>query len=117
MLRTIGTGYRGDDNLTVTLNSFIKTETDGSYRYTFNYTLKNENVNTEISEGTWKIFKTGGGGTPQYGSFNNLFYNGTRTRTYTFEVLKNVNYLYIAYHSDVFFQDTPAGNALVFALP
>lgn len=103
--------------MTVTLNSFTKTETDGSYRYTFNYTLKNENVDTEISEGTWKIFKTDGGGTPQYGSFNNLFYNGTRTRTYTFEVLKNVSYLYIAYHSEIFFEDTPPGSALVFALP
>jgi hypothetical protein len=117
VLRSIGVGYRGDDNLTVTVNSFSKTETDGSYRYTFDYTLKNENSGTQIDEGTWKIFKSGGGGTPQYGSFGSLFYNGTRSRTYTFEVLKNLTHLYIAYHSDIFFADNPPANALVFAIP
>jgi hypothetical protein len=103
--------------LTVTLNTLTKTELTGSYRYTLNYTLKNENPDTQIDEGTWKIFESGGGGTPQYGSFSSLFYTGTRTRTYTFEVLKTVSYVYVAYHSDIFFEDLPPSNALVYELP
>jgi len=115
--RTTGVPYKGNDNLTVTLNTFTKTETSGSYRYTLNYTLKNENPDTQIDEGAWKIFKSSSGGTPQYGSFSSLFYSGTRTRTYIFEVLKTDSYAYVAYHSDLFFQDSPPSNALVYALP
>lgn len=110
---TIGEPYVADDGLTVTLNSLTVTETSGSYRYTINYTLRNDTENA-IDEGSWKAYDLGGGDSlAQYGFFGRLFPAETLNRSYTFEEEKAVTFDVVAYHSDQFFNDYPPSDALV----
>jgi hypothetical protein len=109
----IGVSYRAVDNLTVTLNSFTVVEKTGSYQYTIIYTLKNENLDAKITEGSFKMYyKDSAGGLPQYGFFNDLFPNDTVTRSYTFEELKSKPFDVLEYHHDHFFSSEPLADSL-----
>jgi len=110
----IGTPYQGSDNLTVTLTSFTMEQTPGSYQYTITYTLVNNNPNTKIDEGAFKMYyQNGSEGLPQYGFFGFLFYNQPITRTYTFEELTTKPFNKLAYGPNLFFTTQPPSDALV----
>lgn len=86
----IGVPYKAPDGLTVTLNSLTIIEKTGSYQYAITCTLKNENPDKKIDEGSFKMYyKDALGGLPQYGFFGVLFPGDTITRSYTFEELKS----------------------------
>ena len=109
----IGVSYQAVDNLTVTLNSFTIVEKIGSYQYKIAYTLKNENLDEKILEGSFKMYyRDSAGGLPQYGFFNCLFPGDTITRGYTFEELKSKPFDVLEYHHDNFFSSEPLQDSL-----
>jgi len=109
----IGVPYRAVDGLTVTLDSFTIVEKTGSYQYMITYTLKNENPDEAIDEGSFKMYyKHESGGLPQYGFFGKLFPGDTKTRSYTFEELKSKLFDVLEYHHDNFFSKEPLEDSL-----
>ena len=109
----IGTTYEANDGLTVTLNSFDIIERTGSFQYQINYTLEN-NTDDVIDEGSFKLFaENSSNNLSQTGFFNRLFPSDTRTRSFTFEEVKDVKFVFLAYHDDIFFANTPPSDALI----
>jgi len=110
----VGVTYTAANGLTVVLNSFTRVESSASYRYAINYTLTNNVAGSKIPQGAWKLYTAGGVGLPQYGGFSDLFTGSTETRNYTFEELKTVPFVTLAYHENQFFSKTPPAGALLF---
>lgn len=109
----IGLPYVAPDGLTVTLTSLTITEKIGSYQYTIWYTLKNEQPDRAIDEGTFKMYyESESGGLPQYGFFGILFPGDSLARTYTFEELKGKLFGILAYHHEQFFSSEPLEDSL-----
>ncbi|MCW3988736.1 MAG: hypothetical protein NWE88_01525 [Candidatus Bathyarchaeota archaeon] len=109
----IGLPYVAPDGLTVTLTSLTITEKVGSYQYTIWYTLKNEQPDRAIDEGTFKMYyESESGGLPQYGFFGILFPGDSLSRTYTFEELKGKLFGILAYHHEQFFSSEPLEDSL-----
>jgi hypothetical protein len=110
----IGVPYKAADNLTVTLNNFTFAERTSSYQYTIIYTLKNENLNQSIDEGTFKMYyKDTTGGQNQNGSLGTLSPNDTITKSYTFEELKTKAFDVLDYHPDQFSSSEPPADSLL----
>ena len=110
----IGVPYRAPDNLTVTLDNFTFAEKTGNYQYTLIYTLKNENLDQEIDEGTFKMYyKDATGGLLQNGPFGSLLPNETITKSYTFEESKTKPFNVLGYHPDNSFSSEPPADSLL----
>ena len=111
----IGIPYKAADGLTVILHEFYVIEKAGSYQYIIKYTLRNDNTDKKILEGTFKLYyKDKPGGLPQYGFFNYLYPGDSITRVYVFEELKSVQFDVLAYHQadEIFFSDEPPEGSL-----
>lgn len=111
-LQKVGEKYTDENGLEVVLNSFTKTETEGYYEYTIDYTITNNVKDSKLMPGTFKLFYKDDTGDPQYGMFNYLYYGDSETRTYTWKVLKNQEVLVLEYNADsetstAFFRPTP----------
>ncbi|MBU1173485.1 MAG: hypothetical protein KKD44_28290 [Proteobacteria bacterium] len=109
----IGVPYVASDGLTVTLTSLTITEKVGSYQYKIWYTLKNEQLDKSIDEGTFKMYyESESGGLPQYGFFGELFPGDSLSRAYAFEELKGKPFGILAYHPTQFFSSEPLEDSL-----
>jgi len=86
---SLGVPYKGSDGLTVTVNKIIVVEKVGSYQYIVNYALKNENPNSTIAEGEFRVIDHNGvAGAGMSGFFYDMFPGDVFQRSYTFEELK-----------------------------
>ena len=108
--------------LTVTLNSYTVTESEGYYSYSINYTIKNNVKDSKIMPGSFKLFFTNNTGEPQYGGFNYLYYGEESNRSYTWKVLKTQTVLVLEYNAgetddNGFFRNTPVYDTLHWATP
>ena len=121
----IGETYKAENGIEIILNSFSISEENGYYKYTIDYTLKNNIENSELSPGLFKLFYTDGTSEPQYGIFNNLFYGDVENRTYTWKVKNNKTALILEFEATtedlgldgIFFRETPSSNCLHWAPP
>lgn len=124
-MNSIGTTYTDANGLSVTVNSYTKTPTEGYTSYTVSYTIKNNVPDSKIMPGSFKLFFTDNTGEPQYGFFNYLYYGETSTRTYTWKVLSSQTVLVLEYNADepdaglegAFFRDTPKADTMHWANP
>ena len=110
----IGLPYKAADNLTVKLNSFTIVEKTSSIQYTINYTMKNENPDQTINEGTFRMYyKNATGGLTQIGSTETLFPNGTVTKSYTFEAPKTATFDELGYYPNQSSSPEPPADSLL----
>ena len=125
MMCEIGKPYTDKNGLTVILNSYSVSETDGYYSYTINYTIRNEVKDSKLMPGSFKLFFTDSTGEPQYGGFDYLFYGEKSNRSYTWKVLKSQTVLVLEYNADetdagldgAFFRDEPIYDTQHWATP
>lgn len=102
-LSKTGTEYTDAGGLTLVLNTFTHTESDGYKEYSINYTLTNSVSGSEIGPGLFKIiYKTASGydSSFQTGVFNNLYYGGTLTKTYSWKLTSDKTFVCLEYMSD-----------------
>jgi len=107
--------YISKNNMTVTVTSIEKIEETNSYEYTISYKQENKIIDKELEEGTFKIFFDDNTGLNQYGFFDKLFPGESKSRTYTFEYLKEQKPFVIEFndHNDTgFFRNQPAVDTL-----
>lgn len=119
-MNSIGTTYTDANGLSVTVNSYTKTPSEGYTSYTVSYTITNNVPDSKIMPGNFKLFFTDNTGEPQYGFFNYLYYGESSSRTYTWKVLSSQNVLVLEYNADepdaglegAFFRDVPKADTM-----
>jgi len=124
-MNSVGTTYTDANGLSVTVNSYTKTPSEGYTSYTVSYTITNNVPDSKIMPGDFKLFFTDNTGEPQYGFFNYLYYGESSSRTYTWKVLSNQTVLVLEYNADepdaglegAFFRDVPKADTMHWANP
>ena len=119
-INDIGVTYADRNNLSVTVNSFTRSDEGGYILYTVNYTVSNNNADTKILPGTFKIFYTDGTYENQYGGFDYLYNGDSETRTYSWKALSNQSLWVLEYNADdsdqglngAFFRTKPSNASL-----
>jgi hypothetical protein len=92
-----GEAYEGPDGLSIKVNSFKKIEREGYFLYTLTYSVKNEQEDSAIDEGVFRLHMADGTYESQYGFFDKLFYKDGKNRTYEWKVLKNQEAVLLEY--------------------
>lgn len=114
--KLLNIGYVARNGLTVTLTSFTFIDNGSYYKYTANYTQKN-NTSTPIDEGQLKLYFTNSTAQPQYGFFNKLYPGDSQSRSYTFNVLYTENPWRLEYDHDNFFASNPVTGSIQWIIP
>ena len=114
--KRLNISYVARNGLMVTLTSFTFTDTGTYYKYTANYTQKN-NTSTPIDEGQLKLYFTNSTAQPQYGFFGKLYPGDSQSRSYTFNVLYDENPWILEYDHDNFFTSNPVSGSIQWIIP
>lgn len=98
----IGKQIKAPDGLSLTIKKVdVSKNTDGTQYYNIQYNLKNENKDSKIMEGGFRLYKTDGKYIEQYGFFNYLYSGEQTTRSYTFKALSSESVTYLEYRPDI----------------
>ena len=92
-----GVFYEIPDGLSVKLTGFTKIEKEGYYLYRITYTEKNNQPDTAITQGRFRLYLSDGTVEGHYGFYGQLYYKDSYNFIYEWKVLKTKEALYLEY--------------------